>query len=529
MSPRKLILAAVCLSALVSFAQEPAGPRVRRAVVRDEKPTSAEDKKLQAELLDRAYGLSKNLSDSDRAFLLGRIASASAKNDSERATKVAEEVFGITSNLKPGMNRNQAELSAVSAVAESDIPAALQMLQRMEAPPAGAQMPDLRMGLAAMLFQRHWQKEGLNGIDTLNATARRLGDSGNYPFMAMGPIIRQVARKDAEKAQSLFNDSLAYIANPPKDQMGADSIAGFLRNNQDRIPAPLMKQILEKLVKNALETKDDPNLQVTASFSNSKGKKAELKGAASFLLFQIMPLVKQVDPEWAKKLEKENEQLRLAAEMASEEGEQEVTVMAAVPAEGSDNRNAPPPAAMMEEMKAMRVDELAADDPQAALKLASEISNPSVRAGAGARVAGELAKNDPEQAAKLVKEAKKALAETKDPREKMQILTGLAKAQAAMKDKEGFAETFDQVLSLGEDLFRQALNKNPNAPVLRQAGFDPMSSAVASSMKVDVPTTLQKINEMRSTLLQAHLLVSAAASLNPGGEQRPGVRIQIEN
>lgn len=489
------------------------------------KKAKAEREALAETLLNRAYSLTKQTSDSEKALVLGRLAEASVKTHPQKSKEWAEETFSVTANLPNDMQRTQPEVAALQALSENDAVRALELMGKMETPKNrdGEPVPDVRMGMATMLFQRVYQKQGLESLDTLRATARQMGETGAYPYMAMGMLIRQVKRRDAEKSKEILNEALMYFNRRQTTGGGNDQFAMFLRSNREDIPTPLLKDLLDKLVTESLATKEQGT--TTMVMSNEKGVAAKLNSAATILLFQLMPMIRELDPDRAKKLEVEYQELRAAADIARS-GEQRVMVTAGIGASGGA-----PPRAMMEEMQAMEIDELSTQDPQRALKMNAELTDPSVRAASGARLAATLVKSNPEQAAELLKKAKEAIAEAKEPADKLRILVGLAQAQALMEDKAAFETTLQTGYALGEELFRKGIDKNPTASIYSQPGFDAMSRLTMSSVRVDYAATMARIDAVRSPLLQAMLLITAAEGLDPDARARPrmGMRIRIES
>jgi hypothetical protein len=185
---------------------------------------------------------------------------------------------------------------------------------------------------------------------------------------------------------------------------------------------------------------------------------------------------------------------------------------------------------MMEEMKSREVDELVKQDPKEALRVAAEIHDPVIRAATDARLAGEVNKSDPDQAAQMIKSAREAMAATKEPADKLRILVGLAQAQSAMKDKEGFSATLDQAYAMGEELYRKSIDKTPDGPIMGRAGYDSMTRLTVTGVRLDSSATLAHIESIRMPILQAMLLVAAAQGLDPEGTPQDGpFRIQIRS
>jgi hypothetical protein len=492
----------------------------------EKKKEKAANQQLAKDLLIRASAISKQLSDSDRAYLLAKLAQASTKIMKDQSKAWADEVFQLSPGLPADAQRSQNEMTAMMAIAENDSDHGLELLTRME-PPAprsdGQPGPDLRAMTATMLFQKIWQKRGAEAIDSLQATARQLGETGSYPYMAMASIIRQVGRKDPEKAQSLTNDALAYFSRRARSDQSAQQMAMFLRSNREYIPQPMLKDILTQLVADALETKNDTKTGSVAVFSNSRGT-ATMSGATSLLLFQLLPMIRDIDPDWAKKVEAQSSELQASANLVQSSnagGSERMGVFIGGP-------NGGPPVNMMEEMKSMEVDELASQDPKKALKVADDIHDPVIRAATTARLAGDLSTSDPDRAAELLQNAREALAATKEPADKLRILVGLAQAQKAMKDKEGFGRTLDQAYAMGEELFRKSFDKSPDAAINSRPGIDQLTRLTIAGVRLDSTAILTHLDNLRSPALQAILLVAAARGLDPDSpSQVTGYRIQI--
>jgi hypothetical protein len=398
----------------------------------------------------------------------------------------------------------------------------------MEAPAPrsdGQPAPDMRSAAATMLFQKIWQKRGADAIDSLQTAARQLGETGNYPYMAMASIIRQVGRKDPEKAQSLANDAIAYFSRRVRSDQSAQQMAMFLRMDREFIPLPMLKDILTQLVADAVDTKNDTKTGAVAVFLNSRGT-ATMSGASNLLLFQLLPMIRDIDPDWAKKVEAQSSELSQSANLtqASSGGTERVGMFVGGPNGGG------PPANMMEEMKSMEVDELASQDPTKALKVADEIHDPVIRAATNARLAGDLNNSDPDRANELMKSAREALGAAKEPADKLRILVGLAQAQKAMKDKEGFGKTLDQAYAMGEELFRKSVDKSPDAAINSRPGLDQLTRLTIAGVRLDSTAILTHLDNLRSPVLQAILLVAAARGLDPDGpSQDTGFRIQFRS
>jgi hypothetical protein len=505
-------------------------PTGRDAVVRKSELTPEQKKKykeLSQSLLSRAASSAKDLSSNDRAFLLARLADASVKSSPDQASAWAEEAFQAADSMPPNMQRNQTIMQAITAVSKINVDRALQMIMEIDPPrpSANGQMPpDTRAMVALMVFQQQWKKNGVAGLDAIQSTARQLGETGHYPYMALTPVIRQAANKDRERAAALAQDALSFLSSRRVTEMENHHIANFIGSAAEFLPASVIKETIEKLVKESKEIKDE-GLQMRAQIADDKGNRADLS-STSMMLMQLMPVIRRIDPEWAQKLEKDNAELQQLAVRQSESGMRQVNVVARIGADAEDG----PARDVREEMTSMQVDGLAARDPQRALTLSNDLKDPALRAASHAKIAGELSRTDPEQAAKLLKEARAALAEATTPQDRLMIIAGLAQAQAAMKDTEGFNDTVNRGLAMAEEMFRKGVDRRPTAPVFTQPGYELMGRLVAVAAKADPQLAVAKIEGIRSPVLQSMMLVNAARAIDPDGTQDgPGLRIEIED
>jgi hypothetical protein len=532
------IPALLLLSVIAVIAQAPPpgaqvrtapGPRADRRIAeaepKVEKPTKAE-LKLAAAFIDRAQALTNDLNDTDRAYLLAKMAELTAKRDPQTSKAHAEEAFKLAGNSSDGA-ASQIQMSAMMAVSQNDLDRALQMLSEMPAQrqrPDGSLSPDIRGAAATMLFTRAFTKQGMDAVEKLQASARQMGENGFYPYMAVAQVLRGVGEKDKDRAQAIAMDAVAFINRRPLSGLESQQVTMFLQSAREFIPRPMMKEILDRVVKDALEAaKHSDGTQVAATFETDDGQSAQLNSMATLMIFQLMPMIRDVDPDWAKKLEEQSEELkRVAALMNS--GQRTSLMIGA--------RNGGPTGAngtdrdFRDELQANSVDELAARDPQRAMETAQSIKDPTVRVAAIARASA--AGTDQDAKEKALKAAKEALAQTTDPRDKLTILSGLAQAQASLKDDEGLAATLQQSFNLADDMFRRSVDRNPAGGAWMRPGVQATIAMVRGIARKSPQTVSEKLDSVRHQPLKALLLLSAAEALDPESRSQSGPQFRFQ-
>ena len=93
-----LLLLVLSLSSLAQMHMERRGPGPEPDA-KPATPPSKKDLKLAAELIQRAQSLSADLNETDRAYVLAKMAELSAKRDPEQSQTWAEEAFRLANRV----------------------------------------------------------------------------------------------------------------------------------------------------------------------------------------------------------------------------------------------------------------------------------------------------------------------------------------------------------------------------------------------------------------------------------------------
>jgi hypothetical protein len=305
--------------------------------------------------------------------------------------------------------------------------------------------------------------------------------------------------------------------------MESQQLTMFLMQARDYVPVPMMKQILEQVVADALEqAKKSDGTQVSAEFSNSAGDRVQLTSMASLMIFQLMPMIREVDPEWAKKLEEQSEELRKAAAMMRT-GDTSIMIGAR---NGGPNGPSGNNRDFRDEIQTMQVDELASRDSSRAMEMANNINDPNMRAAAVARVSSSS--NDGDMQRKALENAKQALKTTSDAREKLFVLSGIVQLEALMKDEDGLATSLQQALGIADDMFRRSIDKSPSTGAWMRPGTELAASIVRRSARKNPAIVTDKIDSVDQSPLKALLLLAAAESLDPESRSQSGPVFQFK-
>lgn len=321
---------------------------------------------------------------------------------------------------------------AVQALARVDPDRALELLAGMDTPvpmQSGSLPEDLRAYAARTVFPAYWRRHGEKALDRIRQNAQRIGATGQYPFRAMAPILLDIGKRDSVAADELFGEALGYYSQGSVVQDSDRVFVDFLDAVWRVISPSLQRRALLVVVPELLHSSQPKGVSYRAQIYTDRGI-AELKSPSSELLYRLLPKVREIDPEWAKRLEDQLPGLRQAG------GSSGHTKMAAEATVVNTSNASPERIAVLQEhlLQGQRADEarnLARTDPEGALELS--LSDPEFRAEALASVAEALSEKgqDPERVRDLVRQAKDNTDRITDKAAKVEVFSSLAAAAAA--------------------------------------------------------------------------------------------------
>jgi hypothetical protein len=466
-------------------------------------------------LLQRGYLLSKELPSEERVWLLTELIMPSAKWHPGLTRSWTEEVFRMALQLSPGYDRVVTQKNAATAMGWIDIHRALQMLNQCEAPSAtDSDAEDVRDVAARTIFRRYWQTAGMSGVAKIQRTANHLGETGEYPYSAMVPVIQGVSEKDAAKGSALIGEAVNFYERGSRFTMTNYAFIDFLKKVKPLMPLSARRQALEALVK-ALTSdsgeKDDRQWRIRVYTD---------KGVADFhtqnaqLLFDILPMIREVDPEWAQRLVEQHQELAQAdaarGKVLNSEGGMVVK-----------NPDNPPSAAevaakeqsLLELGRLDQIQEIAARDPNQALTLATSIGDPARHAMGMAYAAAGFG-DHPDQALQMLTQSQQSLAAMKKSGEKLDTYVAIAESAASLHDLALARDAVEKGLDLGEQAYEESKKEHPEWHVYQWDGQDAMQKLTEIGIRLDPIHVIGRVQAIRDHTLQGYMLVSAARALD---------------
>jgi tetratricopeptide (TPR) repeat protein len=129
-----------------------------------------------------------------------------------------------------------------------------------------------------------------------------------FPYISASILLSKLPEGYSIEREQIYSSAISAFRNsdPSESGVSAEDLGTITLRNFASLPRPLVFEALQVLLDRA-KSKAANNVSILLS---SKDKKAKFDTAYQYRMFQLLPVVEKVDPEWAAKLQKElDEQL----------------------------------------------------------------------------------------------------------------------------------------------------------------------------------------------------------------------------
>jgi hypothetical protein len=410
-------------------------------------------------------------------------------------------------------NRLAVEKNAVVALSYVKPDRAMILLRSMDLPVSDGVgfSEDVRSDGATIIFQNYWRVHRPKGVSELRAAAVYLGETGQYPYTGIRGVVENLAATQPgqlpEEARSLVLEAYSFYERGSKFQVEDDDFVEFLQTLHPILPTPLLRQGLE-LAAERLLNKDRPLDKQTylAHVRTEKGT-AAFHSRQEKLLFDLLPLIREVDPDWATEIVRRDPAMEQAD---GNSGRQIAAEGITIP---GDSWSPEVQGYGLQQSRSQEAGELAQTDPEAAMRLAQTIADPSLRTVALANIASAVGPSTPGRAGEIEKAIADAVPGIKDSQDRLLALSAQARAAASAGDLAGFHDLLGRSFTLGEKLFEEYQDAYPGRPTYGAPAYDVLDDLVKSGASFDAAATTSEVEQVRSIALKAYLLQGLAASL----------------
>jgi hypothetical protein len=461
-------------------------------------------------LLIRSYVASQQLVPEERAMALVFLARSAGSIEPAYNRLWSEELFFYAFRLPRNWNRLAFEKNALESLAASDPERAMQLFGQMEDPipqDSGRFPEDLRAFAARTIFPAFWKFKGLQGFDEIRARAQLLGSTGQYPYVGIAPLVRELADSEDPRAEVMLGDAVSHFSQGSRFDSAAKEYVELLNEVWSILSAPLKRQAITAAVTQLTQppTAGDFIYRGTA---RTKSNVVEFTNQNQQLLFELIPRIREVDPQLADRLLEKNPSFAAAENTQSTEGGMITNVSAASPAQVAEAQSR-----LGQSQILARVENETGTNPALALSDAQSLTRPDFRALALAKIAARLAATDPARASELLGQASDSTKGLKDSEEKVVALFARAKASYALHDRASMQATWTHALELGEELFQEDLEAHPSMQAYQATCFDALTEGVKFGADADPEMALGALRTVRNELLQTYLPIAAAEGI----------------
>lgn len=534
---------AIALASATLLAQEPSeqAQHVQRqmnlsaasSAPRDREPqpkASPEEKKLGTQLLQRAETEAAGLQGGMRAYSLLQVARGYEQSDRPKAFRLLENAFIATRVVDEDQlgTRNKLQKQILSEMVSLAPDKVDDYLPQVD--------PNVRKDVLEALLS-HYEKE--KQLDHAIELVYNISRESEFPYAAASRLIQRLPADQNAEVMQLFNTALAsFRDHKPSDStsdctdarrcgsadalagamasmnFGADDFGEFIVRNWKRAPAPLVREaILEVLGRAEESAKQEPAGHNQIAMASEKGS-LRFGSNYGYRLFQLLPVLRHVDPDEADSILKKHEDAKpLLAKypegagsfMPSDnpgQGSSDSSAGNGVDSGSGKGANAPrkPPSGMafavggpvdMKRNMALQVDEMqkaakiaadAEDHPQQALANAGNIQNKSFRVQALMGIARVNVKKNPSVAKDALSKAVDLVPDLPQPTGQMFIMRDAANLYLQMDETDSAKKIVEQGLEFADKAYKDDANADDPNKALK--AYWPSTEGYRSMLRV---------------------------------------------
>lgn len=517
---------ALALLALALAAQPPARPGD------SEKPTPRQKAR---QLLDSAAEMMAATTPDVQATALMHLARNYQDFDKKKAVDYFKQAFTAATTPPAGQTpfARNTQMEIVVALVTLDTGEGLALLKQIQ--PVNDGGYDYRSFAASRVIGELLKKDAIEQAIDL---AEYMGGTGAYPFTGVSQIMAKLPAGDNQLA-AVFTSALnAYVVKPDNE------FHHLLMRYQKKLPAGMAEAALSKILAFIL-TPHDNERYASQTLSSSKGT-ATFTVRENMDLFDVAPLIREIDPKRYEELLANRAELRSAMQLFPGGGpsvadDRGVSIYS-VSGDGKGNLTAEQQRSRDAVTTRMQTAALInarseaaliamATDPDKAIDLVGDIPSPPKQADVLARIAQSVGENDVAKARRVLSRCLSVLEDVKYPEDRVVAWDTVAGAAVAIKDDAILLSAVDRMLGDAAELYKEDTNGDRPNRAWREnwPSTQAYRRAIIRAVKlqgVDAEPVLQKITDPGQNVL-ARIAMAQALLQRPfdrlqtfGGRQR---------
>jgi len=486
------ILVSVIASAQVTNVQT---AKVQKAAKEPTKPKLNEEQKRGLSLLESAEGAAGGLEAPSRIVAYTQMAGIYRTSNKKKAVDLLQQAYESLRTLQldspnKGLNQTvtqQLRQQVVSQFASFAPEKMDELLDQMD--------PTTRK--AALTFLLPFYEKNKN-VDRPVAVLLQLGVESEMPYEIVNSVVEKLGPAHPEQIRELFLASLSSYQNHEHLEVSPSTdFARLISDAYGKVPNESIETAIDEVLSQAKKA-DEKNSNVSISMGFEKGA-VEFKSSYDMQLFAVLPTLEQVDPEKAKRLLKENEDVNTFASKypdgmnsLSKDGRPNSIGIQTGNRSGPGGGGGPN---MLEEQRMNRIVADASDHPNDALANAASLS-PRLAVFAYMGIARANSKKNTSAAGMALGKAQELL--PKIPLlEQMPTITEIASLYVRLGDKESAEKVIELGTKTAAEVFKQETDADdPNlAPKAYWVSTNAWRNLVDASYKLDPGQALTLLKE----------------------------------
>jgi hypothetical protein len=484
-------------------------------------------------LFEQSHDLSSHLSSFGHVYALGTLLgnSRGVVSPSQYETW-SDEMYDVAFGVTNDWNRIAAKKNAVGFLSFVNPDKAMSRFKEIEDPlpqPNGRFPEDVRADGAGPIFVNYWHSgkkpsSPWERLAVIEDEADRVGRTGEYPYVAMGKIIVELAKTPSPESTTaikrILNQALSFYSHTPyKFRNRNRQFYEFLKLMAQSISdQDWLSQAAKTLVAQLAQTPKD-DMAYASEAETSKGI-THFNDIRDELRFEAFPLIQRLAPALATQLLQQHSELDKAEDNPTfrSAGFNPPGVESAQ-SEAMHSRGLQRSLVKEIENDVKKIeDEKNLEHASALLEHASalyaRLSDRTIKMEGFAALVPALVKAERgKEATQTYWTYRTQLQELTNDNERLRAMAALAKASNHVNDSTGFSQLTATVLDQGAIMFDEDSRSRPDWSPSGRDGFDEATDLVDFATKSELKSLPDWIQKVESIELKANLLSVEAGDL----------------
>ena len=259
-------------------------------------------------MLQAAESEAGGLAPDMHAFVLWRVSYAYAKVDSKKSDSVAKDAFITSLAIE-----NPSESSADVQCGEGGIKNWVQehvlsaMLEKEQVAKVEELLPQatstVRREITTKLVKYYVGKKDIARAESFLS---ELTDSEDYPFDAAADVLLGTRPEQSADRMTVFNQALNnFDQNDNANRIGGEDFGSFIERTWTHVPTALVLESIDKVLEKAKSYQEHIHYSMTSAEGG-----VTLDSAYELRLFQLLPVLEELDKDKAESLLRDNAEMR---------------------------------------------------------------------------------------------------------------------------------------------------------------------------------------------------------------------------